>query len=364
MKVSYDVRMIRSSGIGTQVRNFAEILISRSNFELNLIGDPSVIRETLPEYKGSVTPFTAPIYSLKEQFAYPAPEAGSLLHLPHYNAPIRFLNRSVVVVHDLIHLQSAQFSKPHYRLYAHFLLSRIADKAKKIVTVSDTTASELIMRFPAAASKTVRIYNGINHNIYKPPTEKEVRSFRKKYNMPSDFFLVVGIGKRHKNVDALIRALSSLWRDKLLRIPLVIAGTGGSLPDYIQQEIVMNGVENFIQLMPYLPEAEMPVLYASSTAFIMPSLLEGFGFPVIEAMASGAPVICSSASALPEIAGKGALFFDPRNPNDIREKIQYFLNNDTAVGRLREYGIKHAKYFTWEKHYNEMISVYKECAVK
>jgi glycosyltransferase involved in cell wall biosynthesis len=361
LKINFDVRMIKSSGIGTQVRSYSEILTQEKDCDINLIGNPYIIHEVLPDYKGQITPFTAPIYSIKEQIAYPALEKNSLLHMPHYNAPITRLSKSLVVVHDLIHLQSSQFSKPHYRMYAHFLLSRIADKAKKIVTVSDTTSAELLMRFPKAAGKITRIYNGLNHDLYKPPTAAAIKSFRKKYNLPSDFFLVVGIGKRHKNVDTVIRALSLLWHDKSVKIPLVIGGTGGSVPDYVQQEIVMNGVENFIHLLPYLPESEMPLMYASATVFIMPSLLEGFGFPVIEAMASGTPVLCSSASALPEIAGNAALFFDPKNQHDLREKLMYFLESKSIAEKLVISGIKRAKYFTWKKYYQEMITVYKTC---
>ena len=355
--------MIGFSGIGVQVQSTLSELLRRPAVDLTLIGDSSKLRPIFPEFQGKIVDSKLPIYSIREQIAFPGPEAGAILHIPHYAAPVRFLSRSVVMVHDLIHLQSDEFAAPHFRMYARFLLGRVAAKAKAIITVSNYTRDCLVSEFPKAADKTTVIHNGIDHSVFFPAEGKEIFEFRQRYHLPEQYLLCVGIGKRHKNVDFLIRALSLLWKNQSLALPLVIGGTGGSLPDYVADEVKKQNVQNHILTIPALEPAEMRALYSAATALIMPSLLEGFGFPVVEAMACGTPVLSSNRTSLAEIGETAAYFFDPVNEDDLRSKLTELLKRSAFAERMAMRGVAQASRFTWAEHVDLLLAVYRRLSV-
>ncbi|MCP4708291.1 MAG: glycosyltransferase family 4 protein, partial [Planctomycetes bacterium] len=208
IKLSYDVRMVANSGIGTQVQNVLNRIILSDRFDLTLLGDPENIGEYAPSFQGRVVKWNPPIYSLLEQ---QMPRRPGILLSPHYNVTLRSLKQTVVVLHDLIHLHSEEFNRPHYRLYANVMLRSIARRARRIVTVSQFTADDFTRRFPRGKSRTLVNHNGLDHRMFKKPSAADVRAFREKYSLPDSFILTVGIGKRHKNVDFVIRSLAPLW---------------------------------------------------------------------------------------------------------------------------------------------------------
>lgn len=349
--------MLKNSGIGTQVFQVLKLLVKEKSIDLTLIGSKNDISETLSGFTGKVINWHPPIYSLKEQLFFP--NITGFLHSPHYNAPLRHLKRTIVVVHDLIHLQSKEFNKPHHRIYANFLLKNIARHARHIVTVSEYTKQELIKSFPAAENKTTVIHNGLNENIFKKQSPAKIKLFRKKYSLPEKYFLTVGIGKKHKNIDFIIRALAPLWKSGKLSVPLVLGGTGGKIPDYVNHEIRKQDVVKFIYVMPFLEDTELPLLYASADLFFMPSLIEGFGFPVIEAMACGTPVLCSSTSSLPEIAGNAAAYFDPCDEQSFRDIFIKIQNSRTNRNSLINKGFKQSKKYSWKNHVRSLVEIYE-----
>ncbi len=354
----FDARMVGNSGIGTQIQNVVQHLI-HSPIPLELLGDPGLIQQYFPEFRGPITPFYSPIYSIAEQLKFPALKKGYILHSPHYNASLRHLKNSVVVVHDLIHLQSIEFAGPAYRAYATLFLTAVSRYARAIVTVSETTRRELIARFPAAEEKTTVVYNGINHSLFYPRSAKSISLFKTKYSLPARYFLVVGIGKRHKNMDFVIRSLAERWKSGELKIPLVIGGSAGRLPDYVAEVVESLQVSSLIHLAPMLPLEELPLLYSGAELFLMPSLLEGFGFPVIEAMACGVPVLSSTASSLPEIGSHSALYFDPYDSSSLLTAMDKVLYNEKKRKKIVENGLKRARFFDWKHHTTEMIRIYQ-----
>ncbi|MBU42586.1 MAG: hypothetical protein CMN76_05165 [Spirochaetaceae bacterium] len=356
--VLYDARMLGFSGIGTQVYSVLNRLIHRSEVKLTLAGNPETIRKYLPDFAGEIKPFNAPIYSLKEQWSFPAPRKGEVVHCPHYNASLKHLRRSVVVVHDLIHLDSQEFSNPIYRLYASFFLRQVARKAGAIATVSNHSRNRMMENFPEAANSISTIYNGIDHGLFKLHPRKAVESFKKKYNLRRPFALCVGIGKKHKNVDFVVRSLKTLW-DGGLDLDLCIAGTGGVLPGYLADALQNFEHSDRIRILPFFELGELPLLYASTDVFIMPSLLEGFGFPLAEAMACGAPVISSNRSSLPEVGGEVPVYFDPEQESELREAVLRVLENKSLRIKMRKEGPAQAGTFTWEGHVDALIPLYE-----
>ena len=354
--------MVGHSGIGTQVSSILGVLTRKKTVDLTLLGDPGKLTEHLPGFQGKVIPWTAPIYSLAEQLRPPPIPDGHIAHFPHYSAPILRVNRGVVCVHDLIHLQSPEF-KLHHRLYALFMLQGVLRRARRIVTVSDTTRAELIKRFPFAAGRTVTIHNGLDHKRYRKPTASTLGKFRSRYGLPKDYLLTVGIGKQHKNIDFVMRALLPLWRDGKLKTPLVMGGTGGELPPYVRAVIEPGydrTLEDFVHLLPYIDESEMPALYGGARLLIYPSLLEGFGFPMVEAMACGTPVLSSDRASLPEVGGDAAVYFNPEDQKEFIERLTGLLKAPARLKKLAAAGLKRSKEFDWESHVDALIETYRK----
>ena len=260
----------------------------------------------------------------------------------------------------MIHLQSTQFAGPHYRIYAYVLLWLVSRFARRVATVSDTTRREFLSRFPAAAARTSLLYNGIDHRVLKPGSEKAVKAFRKEYGLPARFLLVIGIGKRHKNVDFAIEALAQEWKSGRCKIPLVLGGTGGKIPDYIRESLEREGVVDRLLVVPFLKNEELPLLYSAAELFILPSLYEGFGFPLVEAMACGTPAITSRSSCMPEIGGDAARYFDPRDREDFISTLYSVVGNRKLRAEMVRAGLKRAKNFDWNEHIDGLMRIYRE----
>ncbi|MBI3395476.1 MAG: hypothetical protein HY042_06555, partial [Spirochaetia bacterium] len=154
----FDARMIGHSGIGTQVENVLSRLLARDETNLTILGNSGKVKTILGDVRVPVVEWDAPIYSIQEQLQYPAIPPGALLHFPHYNAPVTRMQQSVVVLHDLIHLQSAEFNRIQ-KVYCRFFLGRLARNARSVVTVSDATRNEFLKLHPGAAGRTETILN-------------------------------------------------------------------------------------------------------------------------------------------------------------------------------------------------------------
>ncbi|MBE7440265.1 MAG: glycosyltransferase family 4 protein [Spirochaetales bacterium] len=349
--------MIASSGIGTQVQNVLRSFLVQGRAPV-LLGDPFLIERLLPDYPGEIREWRSRIYSPGEQWSCPAIASPDFIHFPHYNAAVKELRRAFVVVHDLIHLQSPEFRSPLYRIYARFLLDQISRRALHIITVSEATRKTLIEYFPAAEPKTTTIYNGINHSLFKPAEKKSIVRFQKKNQLPLEYLLVTGIGKAHKNLDRLLRALQPLWKQKCAP-PLVVAGAGVRLPEYASGILSpVEEAENVIQLG-FLPEKELPLLYSGCQLFIQPSFLEGFGFPLAEALACGAVCVAGNRTSLPEVGGDAVHYFNPFSIEEIQAAIVQALTSSDLRRRLRGRARKQASRFSWESHVAKLDEIYQ-----
>ncbi len=357
MSLLYDARLIDNSGIGTTIQGQLSELIAR-RIPLTLVGNNARLHAAFPFFSGITLNFEAKLYSLQEQFAFPGRGYGAV-HFPHYNASLRYLERSTVTVHDLIHLQSEQFRNPVYRGYALLMLSAITRRARCILTVSETTRSQLLHLFPHARSKTFTTPNGVDHRIFRPVPDSAVGRFRTKYSLPDRYLLAIGIAKRHKNLDALLRGLALLWREGR-GLPLVIAGTGGKIPDYAARDLQENVARKNVLLLPRIDTGDMAAMYCSAQALVMPSRFEGFGLPALEALACGTNVICSDIPSLREVCADAATYFDPHRPENIAETIESGL----AARRPRQQRLNRASLFTWRRNVDLMLRAFDAVGVK
>ena len=360
IKIVFDARMISHSGIGTYTYNVIKELIQTPQIQLRLLGDPKVIQNKFPNINLNITPFYAPIYSLKEQFNYPEIFDDEILHLPHYNAPIKYLKRSVVTIQDLIHLQSPEYSFILYRIYVKFMFKSITQNAACIICPTKATYNDLVSYYPNAANKSVILRYGFDTKQFPIFSIREREHFLQRLNIPLNYVLHIGIGKRHKNVDFLIKALAPEWKTGKLSISLILAGCGEKLPRYVEKEILKHGVTSYIKHISNLSKNDLSLLYQSAKIFLFPSKIEGLGFPILESLSVGVPVLCARNSSLPEAGGKAAYYYEPDNIIDFKLKFYELLGDNQLRQKCLSFVPKHLKQFDWTKHIHILIKKYQE----
>lgn len=360
LKIGYDARMIENSGIGIRIQHILKYWpLDETEVSLFVFGDPNVLSSySLPSF-AKIVDYTPKIYSLAEMKGHPLMGDMDILDIPHFNIPLKYIHKCIVTIHDLIpyHFKNAHGSLAK-RIYIHFVLRLIKWFSKKIITVSEFTKQDLIKEFNFSNEKIDVIYNGVDLKSFRSQSLENVKKFRKKYNLPEEFLFTVGIGKAHKNFPFLLSSLEELWLTKNLSIPLVIGGISKEIPEELIE--FQKKHKDRLFFLPHLSYSELPLAYQASLLFLFPSLYEGFGFPVLEAQAVGTPVLSSNASVLPEILLDSAEYFDPKNENDFKSKINYLLKDKKKSKKLENLGYRNADRFQWKFAIEKLKSLYEK----
>lgn len=363
IKIGFDARMIAHSGIGSRIKgllNWLGDIASKKGIQIVLLGNPDLIKKNLSPKALSnyeILEYNAGIYSIKEWFGTPEMKDFDLLDIPHFNVPLKFLERSVVTIHDIIPFRMKQFHSSFLKqVYMKLVFLLISKKAKRIITVSDFTAKDLTEVFSFSPSRMRTIYNGLDQKTFSPKNDPEKKKFLKQYGLKPDYLLSVGIGKEHKNLGFVLRSLKKLWSEKKIKADWVLAGSGGKLPEYLAEDA--KGWEDRIKLVPYLSEQELATLYSSASLLVYPSLYEGFGFPPVEAQSCGCPVYSSNTSVLPEILEDTAFFFDPNDPQSFETGLLKLLDSPKLLNSKTKAGFKNSKRFDWKRSATEVVEEY------
>ncbi|MFH1667563.1 MAG: glycosyltransferase family 1 protein [Candidatus Komeilibacteria bacterium] len=258
-----------------------------------------------------------------------------------------------LTVHDLGFYRNPSLYHPLERIYhkvSHYIAIHRADK---IIAVSAATKKDIIKYFPEAKEKIRVIYNGWNKDDFRPASEETKHSIRQKYDLPNNFLLYLGRLETKKNILNLIKAYQLL---KNKDWPLVLAGRPGNF-GYDEILNLINSVkEGQVIQLGYLPQDDYQKLIASSSIFVFPSKFEGFGIPILEAMGSGVPVICSDIEVLHEVADDDALYFDPDRPEKMAEVIDNLIENKEKREEYIERGLIRATHFAWDKCAHETLN--------
>ena len=361
IEVLLDARMIRHSGIGTYLRGLCGQFEGHAFFKNHSLG--LAVSQGDLNGRFPASHFYSPIYSLREQFEYPFRESRCRLwHAPHYNAPVWKNTKLVVTIHDVIHwIFRGQFFTPLQSAYARFFIRNSVRKADRIIAVSEKTREDLIQYFDAPPDKIRVVYEGVSPLFSEPPKPEERREILAKYGLPEKFYLYVGLIKPHKNVKRLIDVFQSLRKDGKIDAALVLVGKKDKRYPAGYETLKNLETGNGIHYLAGLgSENELRSLYHSARALVHPSLYEGFGLTVLEAMASGTPVIVSRAASLPEVAGDAACYIDPQSESSLAEALVDLEENSRRRENLAEKGKVQAKKFTWAKAAEETINVYRE----
>lgn len=235
-----------------------------------------------------------------------------------------------------------------------------ADKADHIITISDFSKDSLVEKLNIPKEKITVIYLGYNEASFKRYDAQSVERIRRKYNLPASFLFYPAASWPHKNHINLISAYKLLKDEYGFTAKLVLTGIKERNYGKILKEIKDSGLTEDILHLGYISNEDLPLFYSAATVLVFPSLFEGFGLPVIEAMAIGLPTACSRSTSLPEIAGDAALFFDPERPEDIAKKIIMLYNDRKLMEDLKEKGLERAQLFSWERTARETLDVYED----
>jgi glycosyltransferase involved in cell wall biosynthesis len=353
LNIAMDARMVNASGIGTYIRGLLSALPSLlgATDQLSLIGRP----EELPDWP--VLPASAPIYSLREQWQVAEAFRRSrsrLLHVPHYNVPVLAAKRSVVTVHDLIHLRFPQFlTSPLALSYARFFLHRIVPRARAVLTVSEHSKRDIMEILGIPEGKITVSPHGVSERFHPRPPE-EIAAGLAEDGLRPGYLLYVGNLKEFKNVPLLVATYEKLRGNRADFPPLVLVGRN-FIRGFEQRLREISG----IVWLPSVSQDRIPLLYCGARALVYPSLYEGFGLPPLEAMASGTPVICSHRASLSEVVGESALLIDPESVAELTGAIGRILADDALCDRLRALGLARAKSFTWRRTAEITLGVYR-----
>lgn len=282
-----------------------------------------------------------------------------LLHTPNYIL-MPFAGPSVTTVHDLSAFNFPQTHPPERVRFLERRLPATLVRADRILTDSRFIADEIRDTFGVAEHKLRVVPLGVDSR-FAPRQPHEISEAMQRHGLVAGaYLLVVATQEPRKNLARLARAYAALPADVCKRHPLVIVGARGWLSAELEKTLAPLEARSASRRLGYVSEDDLPLIYAGARAFAFPSLYEGFGLPVLEAMASGIPVLTSSVSSLPEVCGDIALCVDPLDEDALREGLRRLLEDDAWRQHCANEGLVHAAGFPWSRCVEETVAVYRE----
>ncbi len=277
-----------------------------------------------------------------------------LLFVPAHVVPIVH-PRTVVTIHDLGYLHVPEAHPGKQRRMLDLTTRWSARAAHRIIVPSAQTREDLIQSYGVAGEKISVVHHGVDPRFRKVDRSKE-QVLRKRYDLHRPYVLAVGTIQPRKNLTVLARAMKTAAPHH----DLVIAGKRGWMSNQVLDKLRETSLGPRLRIVDYVPDADLPLLYAAASIFVQPSRFEGFGMPVLEAMAAGTPVFCASGSSLSEIAGDAAEFFPASDHAMLAHLLTGILQNPARMVRMRDRGSAWSAAFTWERAARETRSILRE----
>lgn len=372
MRIGLDLRpfLRDETGIGVYFRNLlfalAEVDQHNEYFLFSSSWKDRFAKEKLPTFARSR--FFDPHIPVKalnflwDKMPYPTLDFffRTGLDLTHSPTPLCLptAGKKIITVHDLYFLDFPENTDRDTRKYLFNGFFRSLHRADGVIVVSEYVGSQLEERFDLQDKPVHVIHHGADPRFREIIPPNELDRLRDKYGLPGNFLLFVGAVEPRKNLLNLIRALK-IMRERGLAIPLVIVGRRGSDSAKLGTEIIRLSLEKSVFSLDYVPLEDLRGLYRLADLLVFPSYCEGFGLPLLEAMASDLPVAASQSSALPEVARDAAVYFDPLEPESIAGCIMKILADDSCQNELKKKGQKRVLDFDWEKAAFATLQVYQ-----
>jgi glycosyltransferase involved in cell wall biosynthesis len=275
-----------------------------------------------------------------------------LLFVPAHVLPIVHPRYSVVTVHDLGYMYFPEAHPPRQRWYLDRSTRRHARTATHLLADSAATKRDLVDKYHANLDKITVAYPGLDPSVKRVDDPNEIARVKAKYHIAGNYLLYLGTIQPRKNLQRLIAAFLKLPTSNF---QLLLAGK----PGWYSEQLLQHASDR-VKYIGYVDAADKNALLSGATAFVFPSLCEGFGFPILEAMACGVPVLCSNTSSLPEVAGEAAILVNPLEVDDIAQGLQKITTNEDLRKTLIESGYQQAQKFTWQACAEVALKVFEE----
>jgi glycosyltransferase involved in cell wall biosynthesis len=283
-----------------------------------------------------------------------------LFHSPHFMMPLVRPCPCVVTIHDVIYLACKEDLPSHVgRLYYRTMMSASVRMADRVITDSEFSKQEIVSHLHADPSKIEVIYPGVAGQFQPIVDRSRLQAVCSKYRISGRFILYTGIYKPRKNHSGLLHAFQKFLAKSGEGL-LVIAGPMNEGEGELKELAEKLGIEKRVVFAGFVDDLDLQALYSAAHVYACPSLYEGFGFTVLEAMACGVPVVCSTAASLPEVCGPAALYADPRNPEEFAQALRRAFVDPEVRRLLIESGRKNCQRFRWENAAQQTIAVYHE----
>src|SRR3989442_3454206 len=366
VRIGIDARKLHDFGIGTYIRNLLRQLARLDRETEFVVFCRPDDREALTSLGENFRPVPERYahYSVAEQLSIPLAlrrEGITLFHAPHYVLPPLVRCRSVVTIHDCIHLMFPQYLPSRLAFdYARTSIRGAAKRATRVLTVSESSKRDILKYVDTQPEKIDVIYNAYDERFAIDPAEEDVVRVRERYQLQDEFVIYAGNVKPHKNLERLIDAFQIVRKRGLDHLKLVLIGDDISKYTALRRAVHQHQLHKYVRFLGYLPEETLAVMYRLAAVFVFPSLYEGFGLPPLEAMASGTPVVTSNVSSLPEVAGVAAGLLDPYQSVAIADGIYRVLTDEELRRDLRRKGLARAPQFSWEQSVRRVREIYGE----
>lgn len=371
-KIVIDARFYNESGIGRYIRGLVLNLqkIDKENEYFILLGkkDYGVI-----EFKDNFHKVLAdfPWYGVSEQIKMPKLLISikpDLTHFPHFNVPIFYGGKFVVTIHDLIHqhfkMKRASTHNSFFYRFKQFGYNNVfkaaVSRSENVLVPSEYVKSLLSKNWQVSDEKIKVTKEAAEHkliNISKHMTKEKSLKIVESLGIKGPYLFYIGNAHPHKNVEALIGVFLKL-QEKYNQLYLVLSGQDHYFWQRTKEENARNPKIIFTG---FVTDEQAVALYKNAVCFIMPSLEEGFGIPLLEAFACSCPVVSSNAGSLPEVGGDAAIYFDPKNSAEMETQINQVLTSEKLRQELIKKGLERYKEFSWEKLAKETLEVYLKC---
>lgn len=363
MKIAFDGKRFfnNASGLGNYSRDLVRILATyypdNQYFLLNnkksergkeILALPSV--SFIETSKGK--------FSRQFKMGKDAQNAGAdIFHGLSGELPLKWNNKpikKIVTVHDLIFMRFPQYYSFFDRKIHFWKFKKAAEQADLIIAISEQTKRDIIKFLKVPESKIRVVYQGCHQSFKEMQSSEFLNSVKEKFDLPEKFILNVGTVEERKNLLNIVKAITGT------DIPLVVIGKKTKYFNKVEKFIKKNKLQNQIFFLENVSMEELAAVYKLAEIFVYPSVFEGFGIPVIEALFSGTSVITSNTSCLPEAGGPDSLYVNPTQPEDLKSKILFLWNNEAERNRRVEKGLEYAQRFSDDNIARDLMNVYSE----
>ena len=349
-------------GIGRYVTNLACALIPQlaSDEQLIIFFDPAYPLDLPSDDTVHSLPVDVSPFSLHQQWVIPRllhQHKADVYHSAYYLMPYVIGASTLLTLYDLIPIRFPEHSTLKARLLFRWATMLAVRAAEHTVAISQATRRDFLAHFSLKPERITAISLAADP-AFSPQSSDAIAALRAHYELPEKFLLYLGSNKPHKNLVRLIEAWAAIQAEAP-DVTLVIAGAW--LPQHPEprQRAQDLGIDDRVCWLGPLPGTDLPALYTAADAFVFPSLYEGFGLPVIEALACGTPVACANTSSLPEVAGDAAVLFDPTQTKNNVDAIRQVLSDADLRVDLRRRGLAQAAKFSWSRTAQETLALYR-----